>query len=152
MSETFPVYVQVPSSDGLTQRVQIGVAQRQADGFLLQMGNWLIGNTPVAAPSRTSFSAASGPSGDVFPNYGRSKGAPIRGATLQDLEYYANGARRSLGDASKARFHDKERALLAAIEAEISRQQASSGMGGDNLGEGSMGMEPPPHGDEDVPF
>ena len=35
---------------------------------------------------------------------------------MQDLEYYANGARRSLADSSKARFHDKERSLLAAIE------------------------------------
>lgn len=63
--------------------------------------------------------AASGP---VFPNYGRSKGAPIAGATRQDLEYYASGCARSLADESKARFHDKERALLAAINAELERQ------------------------------
>jgi hypothetical protein len=42
---------------------------------------------------------------------------PIRGASAQDLEFYATGARRTLADPGKARFHDKERALLAAIEA-----------------------------------
>ncbi len=44
----------------------------------------------------------------TFPNYGRSKGQPIAGATEQDLDYYAAGARRSLGDPAKSRFHDKE--------------------------------------------
>ena len=93
----------------------------------------------------------------VFPNYGRSKGGPIRGATMQDLEYYANGARRSLADPSKARWHDKERALLASIEAEISRQRGGGGGGGGDEDRGSpaSGMdesEPPPHTDDDIPF
>ena len=57
--------------------------------------------------------------GAVFPNYGRSKGMPVAGASVQDLEFYANGCRRSLADESKARWHDKERQLLAAIEAEL---------------------------------
>jgi hypothetical protein len=90
----------------------------------------------------------------VFPNYGRSKGGPIRGATMQDLEYYANGARRSLADPGKARWHDKERALLASIEAEIARQRG--GGGGDEDRGGPAGAmddnEPPPHTDEDIPF
>ena len=77
----------------------------------------------------------------VFPNYGRSKGGPIRGATMQDLEYYANGARRSLADPSKSRWHDRERALLASIEAEIARQQGGGG------GEDDGG--PPPPSDSD---
>jgi hypothetical protein len=46
----------------------------------------------------------------------------IRGASAQDLEFYATGARRTLADPGKARFHDKERALLTAIEAEQARQ------------------------------
>lgn len=58
----------------------------------------------------------------VFPNYGRSKGAPIAGATLQDLEFYVRGCQRTLDDESKSRWHEKERALLAVLEAEISRQ------------------------------
>jgi len=74
----------------------------------------------------------------VFPPYGRNKGGAIVGASIQDLEFYANGARRSLGDPSKERFHDKERALLGAIEAEIARQ-------------GGVSDAPPPIG-EDLPF
>lgn len=57
--------------------------------------------------------------GAVFPNYGRSKGMPVKGASRQDLEFYKSGCERSLGDQSKARFHDKERALLSAIEEEL---------------------------------
>jgi hypothetical protein len=133
------------------------------------MGELVIGGTPEAAPASAPRRAASsggggasagGGDGGVFPNYGRSKGGPIRGATMQDLEYYANGARRSLNDPSKSRWHDKERSLLAAIEAEIARQRASGGGGdGDYDGgggggsAGGMGDEPPPHSDDDnIPF
>ena len=92
------------------------------------------------------IAAPPGKPGEIttFPPYGRSKGAPIHGATEQDLEYYANGARRSLGDPGKARWHDKERALLAAIDAEVARQ----GLGGGS----PAGGEPPPPSDEDAPF
>lgn len=79
---------------------------------------------------------ASGGGEGCFPNYGGAKGQPIVGASMKDLAYYANGAKRSLDDPSKAKWHDKERALLALIEAEIARQQ---------------GGEAPPHGDEDAP-
>lgn len=60
--------------------------------------------------------------GPVFPNYGKSKGLPVSGAAPGDLKFYASGCRRSLADPTKARFHDKERALLAAIEAEAQAQ------------------------------
>lgn len=76
----------------------------------------------------------------TLPNYGRSKGAPVVGAALQDLEFYANGCRRSLGDPAKARWHDKEKELLAAIEAEIARQSGSP----------PPSDEPPP--DDSAPF
>jgi hypothetical protein len=96
----------------------------------------------------------------VFPNYGRSKGAPIAGASMQDLEFYANGCRRSLNDPSKSRWHDKERALLAAIEAEIARQRGGEGGGSGGGGGGgrrgggySNESEPPPPSDGDhIPF
>jgi DNA helicase-2/ATP-dependent DNA helicase PcrA len=61
-----------------------------------------------------------------FPNYGRSRGAQIEGASLQDLDYYANGARRSLANPSKARYHVQERALLEAIERELARQRGAA--------------------------
>lgn len=73
-----------------------------------------------SAPAPRATNANAG--GVTFPNYGRSKGALVAGATMQDLEYYATGARRTLADPAKSRWHDKERALLAAIEAEIARQ------------------------------
>lgn len=105
----YPVFVRV---DG--NLVRVGTVARIADGFTLQMGELSVGTTPTAAP------AAGG--GAVFPNYGRAKGAPIAGAPRAELEYYANGARRSLADPEKARFHAKEQQLLNAIEAEMAKQ------------------------------
>ena len=93
---------------------------------------------------------AAGGSGAVFPGYGRSKGQPVVGATMGDLEFYASGARRSLGDPAKARFHDKERALLASIEAEIARQ-SGGGQGQPSGGSGAPEYGGPPP-DDDIPF
>jgi len=150
----FPVTVDVRRADGSVERVRVGTAVRNDEGFSLQLGELSIGSTPdaarrSAAPSGgASYGGGSAPGGGggdgmVFPPYGRSKGMPIAGATMQDLEFYANGSRRSLGDASKSRWHDKERVLLAAIEAEIARQRGESP---------PEGEEPPPPGDEDIPF
>jgi hypothetical protein len=93
----------------------------------------------------------------TFPPYGRSKGAPIAGASIQDLEFYINGSRRSLEDPSKSRWHDKERVLLAAMEAELARQRGGGGGGGGG-GRGNDYGPPddeygaPPHSDDDLPF
>ncbi|XXF77994.1 hypothetical protein P2318_33850 [Myxococcaceae bacterium GXIMD 01537] len=161
MSEQgYPVTVAVRRPDGRVEHVRVGTAYRQGDGFTLRMDDLQMGGAPeAAAPAAPRRAAVSGGGGGgegmTFPNYGRSKGGPIVGATQQDLEYYANGARRSLNDPSKSRWHDKERALLAAIEAELARQGGGGGGGG---GRGrssapSSGNEPPPHGDEDqIPF
>ncbi|ATB44189.1 hypothetical protein CYFUS_009676 [Cystobacter fuscus] len=150
MSDQFPVTVAVRRPDGRVEQVRVGTAVRNGEGFTLKLGEMSIGSSPDAAPAaapRRAYSSGGGGGGggggdvSVFPNYGRSKGAPIQGATMQDLEYYANGARRSLGDPSKSRWHDRERALLASIEAEITRQRGG--------GDGGGGHEPPPHGDDD---
>jgi hypothetical protein len=85
-----------------------------------------------AAPPRVS----AGPTN--LPNYGKAKGAPIYGANLKDLEFYAQGCRKSLADSSKEKWHAKEQALLEAIQDEMARQQ----------GPGSE--EPPPHTDADA--
>jgi hypothetical protein len=145
----YPVTVAVRRPDGRVEQVRVGTAFRNGDGFSLKLGEMSIGSTPDAAapaPRRAASSSGGGGGGGggevaVFPNYGRSKGGPIRGASMGDLEYYANGARRSLGDPSKSRWHDRERALLASIEAEIARQRGGDAGGG--------GDEPPPHGDDD---
>jgi hypothetical protein len=156
MSDVLPVFVAVSRPDGSMEQVQVGTATRQGEGFVLRLGELSIGGAPVrgasvgaGAGSYAPAPARSGGSGGqlptALPNYGRSKGAPIHGASQGDLEFYANGARRSLADPSKARFHDKERALLEAIDLELQRQRG--GGGGEPGGE-----EPPPPGDEDAPF
>ncbi len=65
--------------------------------------------------------AASGASGGgaIFPNYGRSKGTPVAGASKQDLEFYKRGCERTLADPSKANWHAREEILLKAINAEL---------------------------------
>jgi hypothetical protein len=83
----------------------------------------------------------------------------VPGASLHDLEYYASGCRRTLSDPGKARWHDKARQLLSAIEGEITRQGGSSGGADDRAsaprGGRSSGPpvydEPPPFGDDDIP-
>lgn len=141
-NEELPVTVAVPRPGGGVEHVRVGTAVRQGEGFSLRLGELQIGGEARAAEPRRRAPASSGPGEGptVFPPYGRSKGAPIHGASVQDLEFYANGARRTLGDPSKARFHDKERALLAALEAELTRQR----------GEGAGDEEIPPHGDDDA--
>jgi hypothetical protein len=93
----------------------------------------------------------------VFPPYGRSKGQPIAGASIQDLEFYINGSRRSLDDPSKSRWHEKERVLLAALEAELARQRGGGGGGGGGGDDFEGRSEPPdfdapPPSDDDIPF
>lgn len=145
MSETWSVTVAVTRPDGGVEQVRVGSAVKAGEGFSLTLEPMTL--TPEGARPPTPRAAGrSAPSGGgldmVFPNYGRSKGMPIAGATMQDLEFYANGSRRSLADPGKARFHDKERVLLAAIEAEIARQR----------GEDPPADDVPPPTDEDAPF
>ena len=106
---------------------RVGTAYQQQDGgFTLVLGGTLSLGPGQAVSSRGGAPGASGGAfgggSGTFPNYGRSKGAPIFGAAMQELEYYAANARKSLNDPSKARWHDKERQLLEALEAEITRQ------------------------------
>lgn len=181
--------VGVRRPDGSIEQVRVGTAYRQGEGFTLKFDDLQIGGESSGyEPARSSSqqgsygSSSSGESrarpaarpasgggggGMTFPNYGRSKGAPVAGATVEDLEFYANGARRSLNDPAKSRWHDKERELLAAIEAELGRQGVASSGGGkrarpaflqqdeapSSTGGGAFDPnEPPPHGDDDIAF
>jgi hypothetical protein len=149
--QSFPVTVLVKRPDGSTESVRVGTAVRAGDGFRLSLGELSIGATADAPSARRSAAPASGGGGGdgmVFPPYGRSKGAPIAGATLKDLEFYRSGCLRTLDDPAKSRWHDKERTLLAAIETELARQQGGdAGFLSEHQDEG-----PPPYGDEDIPF
>jgi hypothetical protein len=164
--QSFPVTVLVKRPDGSTESVRVGTAVRAGDGFRLSLGELSIGAVADAAsppPWRSAGPArpaAAGDEGMVFPPYGRSRGAPIVGASIQDLQFYIGGSRRSLEDPSKARWHEKERVLLAAMEAELARQ---TGGGGSAVGSsaggyagGAAGADDydagPPPSDDDIPF
>jgi hypothetical protein len=136
----------------------VGTTVRACDGFRLSLGELSIGATADPAPARGSTRSAPPASsgngnGLVFPPYGRSKGAPIAGASVQDLEFYISGSRRSLDDPGKARWHDKERVLLAAMEQELARQRGgSAGAATSNAFAGPDDYDAPPHSDDDIPF
>jgi hypothetical protein len=150
--QSFPVTVLVERPDGSQESVRVGTAVRSGDGFSLTLGELSIGPNadPAPAPYRASQPSQGGDRGLVFPPYGRSKGAPIAGASVQDLEYYIAGSRRSLDDPGKARWHEKERVLLAAMEAELARQRGGGGSFQQSSGGYDDGV--PPHGDDDIPF
>src|SRR3954468_10086055 len=101
MADQLAVWIEVQRPDGSTEKVRVGSATKAGDGFVLKLGELQVGGAgaPAAAPMRASSAGAGGGGGgggDVFPNYGRSKGMPIRGGSRQDLEFYANGAKRTL--------------------------------------------------------
>lgn len=73
-------------------------------------------------PTQNAAPKASGGGAGTFPPFGQSKGEPIHGASERTLRFYAGAALRSLSDPSKERFHDKERASLAAYVNELERQ------------------------------
>lgn len=161
-SQSFPVTVLVRRPDGSSESVRVGTAVRTDDGFRLSMGELSIGAVADTAPARGRVGPAQGGDGMVFPPYGRSKGAPIAGASVQDLEFYISGSRRSLDDPSKSRWHDKERVLLAAMEAELARRTGEGGSGGSPsygrdsggsaFGQADYGEAPPHSDDDDIPF
>jgi hypothetical protein len=148
MSEReYPVTVAVNRPDGSVEHVRVGTAVRVGDTFQLSFGELAIGATPSAAPRRAAAPPPPSDGGMVFPPYGRSKGMPVSGASVQDLEYYASGCRRTLNDPAKSRWHDKERQLLAAIEAELGRQR-----GGTGDAPPFSDFDAPPPRDDDMPF
>lgn len=151
--QSFPVTVLVKRADGSTESVRVGTAVRVDDGFRLTLGELSIGLAADPARARAPRdAAASGDQGMVFPPYGRSKGQPIAGASVQDLEFYINGSRRSLDDPAKARWHEKERVLLAALEAELAHQRGGAGRDDSERSSEPPDYDAPPPSDDDIPF
>lgn len=163
-----PITIAVRRPDGSVENVRVGTALREGNELRLRLDELRVGASTVqtstggAAPAwgmalpTPGFAASSGA---VFPNYGRSKGRPVAGASMGDLEFYANGCRRTLNDPAKARWHEKERALLAAIEAEIARQKGGgassrgpSAPPDDDIPMPEMNYGPPVDEDDDIPF
>jgi len=127
------------------QRSRIGTATQAEDGsFVVVLGGFLV----VGAAEGQSQRAASGGGGACFPPYGRNKGQPIYNAPMDALTWYAGNAVKSINDPAKARWREKEMALLGALNAEIVRQ------GGQAVGVESAdyGRQPAPMDDSDLPF
>lgn len=105
MAFDFPVMVEVARPDGSQELVRVGTARRDGAGFVLDLGALRIGTPPVAQPS-TAMPA---------------------GGTVEELEYIATRARKTLADASKSRWHAQEKALLEQVERELSRFKQTQG-------------------------
>src|SRR5688572_15857347 len=98
MADQLGVFIEVRRGDGSTEKVRVGSATRDGDGFLLKLGEMTMSQVAGGAARSAPASGGGDTSGGVLPNYGRSKGMPVRGASLQDLEFYLNGAKRTLSD------------------------------------------------------
>lgn len=162
-----PITIAVQHTDGSIENVRIGTAFREGNELRLRLDELRIGASLIQSSSggtapawgtalpTPGFSATS--SGAIFPNYGRSKGRPVAGASMNDLEFYANGCRRTLNDPAKSRWHEKERILLSAIEAEMSKHSAGAtsyrtSMPPDDVPPPEMNYGPPVDEDDDIPF
>lgn len=94
-----PVVIEVARPDGSQELVRVGTARRDGGHFVLD----LTGALRIGAPD--------GP-------------PPPQGGTIEDLEYIAARARRTLADTSKARWHAQEKDLLTQVERELLRLRA----------------------------
>lgn len=107
-----PITLALTRKDGTVKRVRLGVAVSGEDGLTLQVAEaglerlreLLLGRPAPEVP-------AAAPAGSH--------------ASIHELEQYAARARRTLADPSKARWHERERAVLAAIEEELARRKAA---------------------------
>lgn len=108
-----PVVVEVEQPDGSQGMVRVGTARRDGAYFVLDLGALRISPLEVPSESKTS------------PSPPTPVAAPSQGGTVEDLEYIAARARRTLNDASKAKWHSQERALLQQVEVELARWRSA---------------------------
>lgn len=107
MAFDFPVLVEVARPDGSQELVRVGTARRDGAGFVLDLGALRIGSPPPVAQQPSASMPA--------------------GGTVEELEYIANRARKTLADASKSRWHAQEKALLEQVELELQRFRQVTG-------------------------
>ena len=86
----------------------------------------LLETRPQPAPVAPGTTGSAVRSVGMLPNYGRGKGQPIAGADAATLEYYIAGCQRTLADPEKQKFWARERTMLAALEAELMRQNGGA--------------------------
>jgi hypothetical protein len=103
MAADLPVMVEVEQPDGSQGFVRVGTARRDGAYFVLDLGALKI--SPLELPVQATQVPMPAPTG----------------GTVEDLEYIAARARRTLNDGSKARWHQQERALLNQVEEELTR-------------------------------
>jgi hypothetical protein len=77
----------------------------------------------LLSPRRAAMTAVGKPAN--LPNYGKSKGAAIATASLEDLNYYLRGCDMTLANPEKQQWHDRERSLRQALVDEIERRKGS---------------------------
>lgn len=128
----FPVPDRSPQGVGTSityaRRYNVGamvgvVSEEDDDG-----GN---GGKPKARSSRPASAEgdarpSSGGAPTTFPNFGKAKGEPIRGAAVEALEFHLANAQKSLADPEKAKWHARDSALIGAIETELKRRLAAA--------------------------
>lgn len=69
----------------------------------------------AAALERGASASPMAAGGGLTIPFGKNKGTPLAQATDRDLQYVAESCVKTLNDSAKARWHPKERVLLAAI-------------------------------------
>ncbi|GMU60136.1 MAG: hypothetical protein AMXMBFR34_18990 [Myxococcaceae bacterium] len=106
MATELPVVVEVLRDDGTQELVQVGTARRDGGVFVLDLRALHI------TPSRPEP-----------PPPQQARAPPPVGGTLEDLEYIAQRARRTLADPSRARWHAQEREILTQVERELERRR-----------------------------
>lgn len=111
-----PITLALTRKDGSIKRVRLGVALSGDDGLTLQVAEAGLERLREALLERPAPEAAA-----------PAMAAAGDSASIQELEVYAARARRTLADPSKARWHERERAVLAAIEEELARRRAAAG-------------------------
>ncbi len=95
MSPGLPVMVEVARPDGSQELVRVGTARRDGAYFVLDLGALRI-SSPQPPPQPSA-------------------------STVEELEYIATRARKTLADPSKAKWHAQERTLLEKVELELQR-------------------------------
>jgi hypothetical protein len=115
--------------DGEIQRTlaRIEESQKRSEDRIARIEAALVSRPESRAEPVPSRGGGSGFVIRNLPNYGKAKGQPIADASDHDLEWYANNCEKSVNDPSKAKWRDREEAMLAALRAEQRRRGSGGG-------------------------